>query len=135
MRPTCSAQLCFVACYALAWLSGCQEKAQLDTQSAALAAEKKASDSYGAPKITFPKLGHDFGVVPPNKLQKADIKFTNTGQGTLKITKVSECCGVDTKLAGEKKLPAEYAPGESGAVHIEWRSGSQPMVFAREFIV
>jgi hypothetical protein len=90
------------------------------------------SDSKGAPRITFQELGHDFGVVPPNKLHKADIKFTNTGQGTLNITKVSGCCGVVTKLVEDKR---QYAPGESGAVRVEWRSGSQPMAFAREFVV
>jgi len=124
--------LCFVAFCGLVSLSGCREQAQIDTGSSALSAEKKVSDSNGAPTITFRELGHDFGVVPPNKLHKAEIKFTNTGQGTLKIKKVSGCCGVVTKLAENKK---EYAPGEIGAIKVEWRSGSQPMLFAREFIV
>jgi len=132
MRQIFSALLCFVASCGLAVLSGCREQAQIDTESSALSAEKKVSDSNGAPTITFQELGHDFGVVPPNKLHKADIKFTNTGQGTLKIKKVGGCCGVVTKLAEGKK---EYAPGESGAIRVEWRSGSQPMAFAREFVV
>jgi hypothetical protein len=112
-----------------------------------LSASDKTPDSNGpSPKITFAKLTHDFGDVSPNKPYKADIKFTNTGEGTLEISKVSKCCGVVTKLAGgrKKRIPSEggapltvteYGPGESGAVLIEWRSGSAPGPFAREFIV
>jgi len=132
MRQMCSALLYVVACSGLVWLIGCRQKAQMNVEPKALTAEKKAPDPNGAPKITFTKLGHDFGVVPPNKLHKADIKFTNTGKGTLKIIKVSGCCGVVTKLVGNK---TEYAPGEGGAVRVEWRSGSQSMPFARDFIV
>jgi len=124
--------LSFVAFSGLFWLSGCQQKAEIEAEPAELSAVEKTPDPNGEPKITFEKLGHDFGVVPPNKQNKAEIKFTNTGRDTLKIAKVGGCCGVVTKLAGDKK---EYAPGESGAVSIEWRSGSQPMDFARKFSV
>ncbi len=132
MRQMFFTLFCFFAFCGLVALNGCREKAQIDTESSALSAETKVADSNGAPTITFQELGHDFGVVPPNKLHKADIKFANTGRGTLKIKKVGGCCGVVTKLAGNKK---EYAPGESGAISVQWRSGSQPMSFAREFVV
>lgn len=135
MNRICSTLLCFVACCGLLWLSGCPENAQIETESTALSAEKKVSETGGEPTITFSELGHDFGVVSPNKLHKADIKFTNSGQSTLTISKVSKCCGVIAKLAGDRKVPADYAPGESGAIHLEWRSGSQPMVFTRELVV
>jgi len=123
----------FVACCGLLFSSGCQSQAESEAEPAALSPETNEQDAGGAaPKITFSKLGHDFGDVSPNKLYKADIEFTNSGDGTLEITKVSRCCGVNAKLAGGKQ---RYAPGESGAVHLEWRSGSQPMVFTRELVV
>lgn len=133
MRRKYLAPVCLIACGGLFWLSGCQNQVQSDIEPAALSTDTEAPDSGGAaPKITFSKLVQDFGEVPPNKLNKGEIKFTNTGDGTLKISKVSRCCGVVTKLAGEKDV---YAPGESGAVEIEWTSGSQPMTFMREFFV
>jgi hypothetical protein len=136
MRCKYLAPVCLLACCGLLWLSGCQSQAKSQADSAALSAAGDARDpGWAAPKITFAKTSHDFGVVPPNKLHKAQINFTNTGDARLKISKVSKCCGVLTKLAGNRKLPAEYAPGESGAVLLEWTSGSVPMVFKREFIV
>jgi len=121
------------ACCAVIWLGGCQNQAKSDAEPAMLSAESEKPDSIaGKPKITFSKLIQDFGEVPPSRLNKGEIKFTNTGDGTLKITKVSRCCGVVTKLAGDKDT---YAPGESGAVEIEWTSSSQPMTFTRQFVV
>lgn len=133
MRLRYFALVHFVACCGLLFSSGCQNQAETEAGPAALSAETNEQDAGGAaPIITFSELGHDFGDVSPNKLYTADIKFTNTGDGTLEITKVSKCCGVNAKLAGEKQ---RYAPGESGAVHLEWQSGSQPMVFTRELVV
>ena len=134
MRRKYIAPICFIACSSLLWLSGCQSQVKPEGEPAGLTANDKAPDSSGAgARIAFAKLTHDFGDVSPNKPYKAEIKFTNTGEdGILKISKVSKCCGVVTKLAGNK---TEYQPGESGAVLIEWRSGSQPMVFARDFTV
>lgn len=65
-------------------------------------------------------------------MNTGQIKFTNTGQALLKITEVGRCCGVVAKLDKDK---TEYAPGESGAVKIEWRSGSQRSVFKRQLVV
>jgi len=65
----------------------------------------------GGPKITFEKVIHDFGEVGPGTRNVYEFKFTNTGDGLLKITKVPYCCGVITKLSKKK-----YAPGESGTV-------------------
>ncbi|MBL7187805.1 MAG: DUF1573 domain-containing protein [Phycisphaerae bacterium] len=120
---------------ALLWQSGCQEQAKIKTGPGGLEEPEKVgtADAGGPqPKITFETLVHDFGEVPPNSLNKGQIKFTNRGEGVLKISKVGKCCGVVATLAADKE---EYAPGESGAVNVEWRSGSQPMVFARELVV
>ncbi len=92
-----------------------------------------APEPKGPPaKITFEKVLHDFGKVSPNKVNTGEIKFTNTGEGLLKITKVGKCCGVVAKL---DKGKTEYAPGESGAVKIEWKSGSNAQVFKRNLVV
>ncbi|MHC4355387.1 MAG: DUF1573 domain-containing protein [Planctomycetota bacterium] len=133
MRRKYLAPVCFIACCSLLWLGGCRSQVKSQPEPAPLSASDEAPASSGAaPKITFAKSVHDFGVVPPNKPYKADIKFTNTGDGILKISKVSKCCGVVTKLAGNK---TKYEPGESGAVLIEWRSGSQPTLFKKDFKV
>ncbi len=118
--------VCLAVACALLWLSGCQGQARVENGNA-------AADSGGPPpKITFETLGHDFGEVSPNKLNTGQIKFTNTGEGVLKITEVARCCSVVALLDKDKK---EYAPGESGAVNVEWRSGSQAIDFARELVV
>lgn len=114
-----------VAC-ALLWLSGCQGQARVEDGSA-------AADSDGpSPRITFEKLVCDFGEVSPNMVNKDQIKFTNTGDGVLKITKVGKCCSVDARLAEGK---TEYAPGESGAVAVEWKSPSTASVFGRQVTI
>lgn len=109
--------VCLVACSALILLGGCQLWPE---------------NSGPPPKLTFEKLGHDFGQVSPNRLNKTQFKFTNTGEGVLKIAKVEHCCSVVARLAGDKK---KYAPGESGAVEVEFTSGSKPILFKRELTV
>lgn len=83
-----------------------------------------------APKITFETLLCDFGEVGPNKDTTNEIKFTNTGDAVLKISKVDRCCGVTTKL---DKM--EYAPGESGTLRVEWKSGPLPSTFTRQLVL
>ena len=61
------------------------------------------------PKITFEDLAYDFGEVGPKTRKTGELKFKNTGDGLLKITKVETCCGCSNKLSKR-----EYAPGESG---------------------
>lgn len=101
--------------------TGCQEQAK------PTAVIKPGEPS---PKLTFEKNAFDFGEVGPNKKCTGQIKFTNTGDALLKITKVAECCGIVTKL--DKK---EYAPGESGALQIEWNSGPRESSMKRELTI
>lgn len=66
------------------------------------------------PKITFEKVIHDFGEIGPKSTNSCEFKFTNTGDGLLKIIgKIKTCCGFSARLKGNKK---NYAPGESGTV-------------------
>jgi len=120
--------------------TGCQQQAKLAEEPSAAPTElteppKKAAApdlNRLSPRITFEKVAHDFGEVSPNSMNTGQIKFTNTGGVLLKITKVGKCCGVVAKLDKGKTV---YAPGESGTVKIEWRSGSQPSVFRRQLVV
>jgi hypothetical protein len=80
---------------------GCQESAKLKGKSLA--------------EIKFEKVVYDFGEVGPGAKPKGEFRFTNVGEGLLKITKVEECCGVDAELDKMK-----YAPGESGVLKVEW---------------
>ena len=135
MRRKYFALVCFVFGFALLLQSGCQKEAEIKTEPGGLVEPEKVETpdvSGPQPKITFETPGHDFGEVSPNKLNIAQIKFTNTGEGVLKISKVARCCSVVATLADEKK---EYAPGESGVVNVEWRSGPQAINFARELII
>jgi len=111
------ASICLIACAALIWLGGC----------------RTGTESSGpSPKITFEDSKIDFGDISPNRLTTGKIEFTNTGEGVLKITKIAQCCSVVARLTGGKK---KYAPGESGAVEVEFTSGSKPILFNRELVV
>lgn len=75
------------------------------------------------PRITFEKVVHDFGEVGPGAKNVCEFKFTNTGDGLLKIEKVGTCCGIRGSL--DKKGKA-YMPGESGTVTIRYNAGKLP---------
>jgi hypothetical protein len=115
---------------------GCQKQAELPPT--ALVEPNKPMEKVEAapkpdkasPKITFENVVYDFGDVGPNLKKSGEFKFTNTGEGSLKIIKVGKCCGVVTKL--DKN---EYAPGESGVLKVEWASGPQPSTMQRKLSV
>lgn len=109
--------------------TGCQEQAK----EAVITHEKPeviAEPDKPSPKITFENEVFDFGEVGPNKKQTGKIKFTNTGDALLKITKVARCCGVVTRLG-----KMEYEPGESGDLKVEWNSGSRPLTLRRKLTI
>ena len=126
-----TAQIICVICGCVLLLQlGCQEQAKL-AEKPTIAPEtvvvgspekdETALDKL-TPKITFEKTVYDFGQFGTEaKKRVAEFKFTNTGDGLLKITDVVECCGVATRL--EK---TEYAPGESGVLKAEFISSPKP---------
>lgn len=118
----------FVSC-GLFLQTGCQER----TKEAVITQKKTeaaAESDKTSPKITFENDVFDFGEVGPNKKNTGKIKFTNTGDALLRITKVARCCGVVTKIG-----KMEYEPGESGELEIAWNSGSQPSTFRRKLVI
>lgn len=108
--------ICVISCLVLFSQIGCQEQAKLTEQA--------------PPEIKFKELVYDFGEVGPSAKQKGQFEFTNVGEGLLKITKVGQCCGVKTRL---DKM--EYAPGESGTLHVEWNSGPLESKMSRQLVV
>jgi len=74
-----------------------------------------------APKIEFEKVVHDFGNVGPETNNLCEFRFTNTGNGTLKIGEITKTCGC-TPFVLDKK---EYAPGESGILKVNFFSEAQ----------
>ena len=109
--------MAYVICGLVLFLQiGCQEQAKMTGK--------------GSPKITFESLAYDFGEVGPSAKNEGQFKFTNTGEGLLKITKVARCCGVITRL---DKM--EYAPGESGTLQVEWNSGPLESSMKKNIIV
>jgi hypothetical protein len=101
--------------------TGCQQQAK---------SEFAAKSKKPSPRITFEKEFYDFGEVGPNRKNIGQIKFTNTGEALLKITKVDRCCGVVTRL---DKM--EYQPGESGTLQVEWNSGPMPSTMSRKLTI
>jgi len=83
-----------------------------------------------SPEIRFEQLVYDFGEVGPSAKQTGQFKFTNVGEGLLKITKVGRCCGVVTRL---DKM--EYEPGESGVLKVEWDSGPRESTMTRKLVM
>ena len=74
-----------------------------------------------APKIEFEKVVHDFGNVGPGTNNLCEFRFTNAGNGTLKIGEITKTCGC-TPFSLAKK---EYAPGESGTLKVNYFSEKQ----------
>ena len=109
---------------------GCQEQAKTPEQPVAALVVPEADQTE--PKIKFENVVYDFGEVPPGKKQFGQFKFTNTGEGLLKITEVKRCCGIVAKLASDKK---EYSPGESGTLQVEYRSARRAITFSRKIYV
>ena len=73
-----------------------------------------APTTTAAPRITFEKVTQDFGDVGPGTQHVCEFRFSNTGDGVLKINEISKICGC-TPFSLDK---AEYAPGESGSLKV-----------------
>jgi len=126
MSRSCLILAVFVGGCLLLLQIGCQEQARAPEESKTVLPEpnetvivpvKKVTAPEAnepGPKIAFEKVIHDFGEIGPKSSNSCEFKFTNTGDGLLKIIgKIKTCCGFSARLKGNKK---DYAPGESGTV-------------------
>jgi hypothetical protein len=64
------------------------------------------------PTITFEKTHHDFGKIGAERKASYRFKVTNTGTGTLNITRINPSCGCTSTVLGKWSLE----PGESTEV-------------------
>lgn len=71
-----------------------------------------------AAKLTFYKTRHDFGQVTHGEKVDTYFKFSNTGEATLIINKVTASCGCTTARPEKTR----YAPGESGRLWVSFDS-------------
>jgi len=70
----------------------------------------------GRPKIKFKEEIWNFGKVKQGELLTHEFVFTNQGDSTLIIQKVSTSCGCTAALVSEKKV----APGKEGKIEIKF---------------
>jgi hypothetical protein len=121
-----------IICYLLLQ-AGCEEETmapqqQLSTdwfqqfnqikQSNRPVATTRTRSQRKAPKIKFDQEVYDFGNVGPGTNNPCEFRFTNVGNGTLKIGEITKTCGC-TPFSLDKK---EYAPGESGILKVNYFS-------------
>jgi len=81
--------------------------------------------------ITFEKLVHDFGQVPPHSTHTCEFRFTNTGSGVLKIGRIKSSCGCTVP----KLDKVEYACGESGTIEVTYSAGTRAGAVSRHVYV
>jgi hypothetical protein len=104
--------------------AGCEEEAmaprELNSdwfqQQTQMAVTRTPSFAKSSSRITFEKVTHNFGDVSPGTSHLCEFRFTNTGEGVLKIEQVDKTCGC-TPFSLNK---TEYAPGESGTLRVRY---------------
>ncbi len=103
---------------AILTLSACTETESPGDGGATAPAAPTATSSTtgGAPRITFAKRIHDFGVIADTEDQYTTFSFTNTGTGTLVISEVKATCGCTVPTLAK----TEYAPGESATLNVRF---------------
>jgi len=77
----------------------------------------------GTPKIEFKTTAQNFGDIGPETTHTTKFEFKNAGNAPLKILGIKSCCGSVTRGV---KVGQEYAPGESGALEVEYRTSTYP---------
>lgn len=72
----------------------------------------------GTPKIKFKETNWDFGKIKQGEVATHEFVFTNEGDDTLTIEKVSTSCGCTAALVSERSIP----PGKSGTIEVKFDS-------------
>jgi hypothetical protein len=71
-----------------------------------------------APKIKFKETTWDFGKIKQGEVASHEFVFTNEGDDTLTIEKVSTTCGCTAALVSDRSIP----PGKSGQIEVKFDS-------------
>jgi hypothetical protein len=79
--------------------------------------------AQGTPKIEFKATAQNFGDIGPETTHTTKFEFKNSGNAPLKVVHVKGCCGSVVRGVRDGQ---EYAPGESGALEVEYRTGTYP---------
>jgi hypothetical protein len=87
--------------------------------SSEIRSEAEPKNNLPLPRISFEKTVFDLGDVGQGTKNTCEFRFTNTGQGLLKIGKISRTCGC-TVFQLDKK---EYAPNETGKIKVIYTAG------------
>jgi len=136
MRQKCLILYLLIIAFLLIPNSGCQKQAQVEGQ---LKVDRsrieeltidETDSNEPPPRIKFDKVVLDFGKVGPGTRSTDEIKFSNTGEGVLKISKVSKCCGLVVTMEKD-----EYAPGESGVLKVIFNASPNTGKFMRNLVV
>jgi hypothetical protein len=99
---------------------GCQEQAAQVPGETEESVDAPAGQDT-APKIEFENVVCDLGKIAPGTKNVCDFKFTNVGDGLLKIKKISKTCGC-TPFTLKKR---DYAPGESGTLKVRYNASNR----------
>lgn len=83
---------------------------------AAVLISAEATPATGQPKINFKETSWDFGRVKQGDLLSHEFVFSNAGDATLVIQKVTTTCGCTAALLSEDKI----APGKEGMVEVKF---------------
>lgn len=114
MMRYCKISLVVIVTLVLLVQTGCQN------QAIGPKTEFVPQESELKPEITFENTVYDYSEVSSSRKYTGQFKFTNTGDGVLKILDVRKCCGSVVTLDKE-----ELAPGESGTIKVEYTTGAR----------
>jgi len=147
MKPNRLISTILIMSFLLLLQAGCEEETMAPQQelgqdffkqfnhiqqpSRPVATTRTTTRTRKAPKIEFEKVVHDFGNVGPSTNNLCEFKFTNVGNGTLKIEEIEKTCGC-TPFLLEKK---EYAPGESGTLRVNYFTEAQSGQSTKNLVV
>lgn len=109
---------------------GCQEQAApapLRTEGLLEAPAAKER----VPEIKFEKVVHDFGKIGPGTKNVCEFKFTNAGDGLLKIKRVTKTCGCTPYTLNKK----QYAPGENGTLKVRYNASRRASLITKRLYV
>jgi hypothetical protein len=141
MKQKCLFSLTCIAIFTISIICGCQEQNKIEkpdnaakTTAITEKPAKAVTDSKLTPTIKFAETALDFNQVGPGTITTKELKFQNTGEGVLKISEISQCCGI---VATNDK--EQYQPGETGTLTIEFHASGtigvlerQPIVFSND---
>jgi hypothetical protein len=141
MKPNWLILAVFIAGCGLLSQTGCEEQAMAPRRSNSdwfeqqtwglMTPSANTIAHQRTPRISFEKVIHDFGKIGQETNHLCEFKFTNTGNGILRITEVGKTCGCTPfELA-----KTEYAPGESGTLKVRYYSDQQSGEAAKQLYV